>query len=103
MPLWHNSKLNFEYRREWEKKGYTFLSDIMNEKGSLLKETELKKKGLKINFLDYHKLVKNFKNLTQGIALGNKTTGPHIPRLLFEIGISNKGCNRTYNKLMSYN
>ena len=27
-PLWHNSKLNFEYRREWEEKGYILISDI---------------------------------------------------------------------------
>ena len=29
--------------------------------------------------------------------------GPHLPRVLFEIGIVGKGCNRSYNKLMDYN
>ena len=28
--------------------------------------------------------------------------GPCLPRILFEIGLVEKGCNRTYNKLMGY-
>ena len=27
--------------------------------------------------------------------------GPYLPRLFFEIGMSQKGCSRTYNKLMT--
>ena len=102
-PLWYNSKFKFEYRQKWDEKGYILLSDILTEEGSLLTEVGIRDKGLKINFLDYHKLVKEFKNLTRGIIKGIKTTGPHIPRLMFEVGLSNKGCNRTYNKLMMYN
>ena len=29
--------------------------------------------------------------------------GPYLPRILFDVGLANKGCNRTYNKLMVYN
>ena len=29
--------------------------------------------------------------------------GPYVPRILFEILISERGCGRTYNKLMNYN
>ena len=28
--------------------------------------------------------------------------GPRIPRLLYEIGMTQKGCGRVYNKLMNY-
>ena len=28
--------------------------------------------------------------------------GPSLPRIFFEIGISQKGCSRTYNKLMEH-
>ena len=30
------------------------------------------------------------------------TIGPHLPRILFEIGFAQKGCSRTYNKMMTY-
>ena len=95
--------MKFEYRREWEEKGYVLISDILNEEGNLLTEIELRERGLRIHFLDYHRLDMEFKNLTQGIKPVKKEMGPHIPRLMFEIGLLNKGCNRTYNKLMTYN
>ena len=28
--------------------------------------------------------------------------GPHLPRILFEIGINKKGCGRVYNKIINY-
>ena len=102
-PLWYNGILNFEYRKEWERKGYVLISDILNDEGMLLTLNEMRERGLRIIFLDYHRLDKRLKDLTQGVIIGKKSLGPHIPRLLFEIGINNKGCNRTYNKLMTYN
>ena len=102
-PLWHNSKFEIAYRREWEEKGFHIISDILDEEGNLPTERELKAQGVKINFLDYYTMVKRWKNLTQGCTLKNKITGPFLPRILFEVGIANKGCNRIYNKLMVYN
>ena len=74
----------------------------MSKNGKLLSQREMNEKGLAIHFLDYAKLNYRVKILIQekeNIHL----TGPHLPRILFEIGIGNKGCNRSYNKLMSYN
>ena len=102
-PIWYNSKIKLKNRREWDEKGFHLLSDILTEEGILLNERELRAGGLKINFLDYHKLDKKWKILTQGCILGKKKIGPQIPRLLFEIGLAPKGCNKTYNKLMAYN
>ena len=58
MPLWHNSRLQFEYRQDWGKKGYQILGDILNEDGILMSTHELINKGLKINFLDHFILKK---------------------------------------------
>ena len=33
MPIWHNSRLNFEYRKNWAEKGYYIVNDILNEGG----------------------------------------------------------------------
>ena len=30
------------------------------------------------------------------------TIGPHFPRILFVKGFAQKGCSRTYNKMMTY-
>ena len=102
-PLWHNSKFEIPYRREWEEKGFHIISDILDEEGNLLTERELNVQGVKINFLDYHTMVKRWKNLTRGCTLKSKITGPFLPRILFEVGIATKGCNIIYNKLMVYN
>ena len=41
MPLWHNSLVNIEYRKEWGKKGYHIVDDIITNNGSLLTEEEM--------------------------------------------------------------
>ena len=101
MPLWYNSRLEFQYRRDWEKKGYKVLGDILDEEGTLLSSIELVNRGMKINFLDYFNLKKKITDLQ--ITQQTVEHGPYIPRILFEIGMGEKGCSKIYNKLMSYN
>ena len=101
MPLWFNSILDFEYRRNWYEKGYTVLGDILNEYGDIMTITELSERGLIINFLDYYKIKKRIQDLN--ITAHAPIQGPYIPRILFEIGTSGKGCSKTYNKMMEYN
>ena len=37
IPLWYNSKINISFRKEWYKKGYLNLSDILDINGKLCK------------------------------------------------------------------
>ena len=62
---------------------------------------ELINKGLKINFLDHFNLKKRVNDLQ--IVQQPVSNGPHIPRVLFEVGMAEKGCSRIYNKIMAHN
>ena len=102
MPLWYNSDLDFDFRKEWKNRGYLMVGDILNENGKILTIDELLEKELYIKFLDYFRIKKkinSYINLTGKIA---PMQVPQIPRILFEIGFTQKGCNRIYNKLMNY-
>ena len=63
MPLWHNSKINIEHRKEWEKRGYHTLSNLLNENGELISKEEMFARTLKIHFLDYFKLSQSVRKL----------------------------------------
>ena len=102
MPLWHNTLVNIEYRKNWESKGYHIVDDIISNNGFIYTENELKDRGLKINFLDYAKLKYSIKQLEIKTELYKKHTGPRLPGILFYIGLTSKGCNKTYNRLMKY-
>ena len=102
MPLWHNTLINIEYRKDWECKGYHIVDDIISNNGIIYTENELKDRGLKINFLDYAKLKYSIKHLEIKTDLYNKRTGPRLPGILFYIGLTSKGCNKIYNRLMKY-
>ena len=56
MPLWFNSSLNFEYRKKWKELGYQLVGDILNREGELLSLEDMRKRNLKINFLDYFEI-----------------------------------------------
>ena len=103
MPLWHNSSLNIEYRQNWETQGISILSDTLDNNGDIITMTEMNAKNLKIHFLDYLKLQQSVKKLNINKEKYSKFDGPHMPRILMEIGMTGKGCNTTYNKLMAYN
>ena len=62
----------------------------------------LNEKGLKIHFLDYENLKFNYNRITQNLVLINQIIGPHFPRQLYEIGLTQTGCSGTYRKLMSF-
>ena len=59
-------------------------------------------RGLKIHFIYYLKIKQNIKKLEKICGKEAVKFGPCLPRILFEIGINEKGCSRTYNKLMGY-
>ena len=103
MPLWYSHNINLEYKKEWDSKGYHNLGDILNNNGDLFTQAEFLSRGLKIHFIDYIKIKKNIKILQELCEGEFLKMGPHLPRVLFEIGIVGKGCNRSYNKLMDYN
>ena len=103
MPLWHNSLLNIEFRTKWGKKGITVLSDILDDKGNLIKMDVMHQRGLKIHFLDYLKISRSVEKLHFNRNAYCKQIGPNLPRLLVEIDWKKQGCNKTYNKLMKYN
>ena len=100
IPLWYNSQLNLGYRREWAEKGYFIIKDILNGLGYLMTKEELNERGLKIHFLDYESLKFNFDKIVQNIDKTIPIIGPHLPRPLFEIGLTQKGCSGTYRKMI---
>ena len=103
MPLWHNSRIKLNYRKEWDKKGYLMVKDLMHINGNLFTQKEMQEKGLKVHFVDYLSLSRQIKKLEQTCGKYSVDIGPCLPRILFEIGLAQKGCNRTYNKLQNYN
>ena len=62
---------------------------------------DLNEKGLRINFLDYENLKFKIKELMQNIEKNTPIIGPHLLRISFEVGITQKGCCAIYKKLMS--
>ena len=76
MPLWHSSKLNIEYRKDWGNKAYYILNDLLDNNGKLLTNQNMTEKNININFLDYHKLQCSVKKLkwTQWIYQNSRTT-----------------------------
>ena len=103
MSLWYNTNLNFEYRKDWERMGYRLVGDILNNEGQLLSLEEMRNRNFKINFLDYFKIKKRINKIHDTMEKQPPIYGPYIPRIIFEMGISERGCGRSYNKLMNYN
>ena len=53
--------------------------------------------------MDYIRISQQVKRLVKKNENYSYRPGPVLPKLLFDIGLTYKGCSRTYNKLMSYN
>ena len=51
IPLWFNSKNNFDLRKVWFQKDTIWVKDIQNENGDMVSITDLTDIGLQINFL----------------------------------------------------
>ena len=62
----------------------------------------MNEEGLKIDFLEYIKIKIRIKKLVEEIKPKLPIIVPYLPIVLFDIDLSNKGCSRTYNKLMNY-
>ena len=103
MPLWYNSALNIDYRKNWENKGYHILNDVLDNNGNLFTMEKMNENRINMNFLDYHKFYLSVKKLRNEYEIYTKISGPYLPRIMFEIGINGKGCSKTYNTLMIYN
>ena len=102
-PIWYNSSLSFQFRKEWASKGYFLIKDILDEEGALLTLNDLQTRELKINFLDYITLKLNFQKMKGTFKNVEKKFGPDIPTILSKIGIASKGCANTYKTLSSTN
>ena len=102
IPIWFNSGLQVNFKKTWYDKGYTKISDILDENGQLLSRNVMNEIGLSVNFLDYEKIRFDITNINMK-AYNKRMYGPYIPPLLFAIGYNTKGCARTYNLLMNYN
>ena len=63
----------------------------------------MNEKDLNMHFLDYSKLKFSVKKVLQMEGTYNNLNDPFLPRTLFEIGLTEKVCNRIYNRLMIYN
>ena len=102
MPLWYSNTFELGHRKNWEKKGYLIVNDVLNEEGKLLTMDEIIGNGLKIHFLDYFKLRTKIRLLMQDKDYQGKIMGPFLPRILAETGLNIKGCSSIYNRLMTY-
>ena len=56
IPIWFNSGLQVNFKKTWYDKGYTKISDILDENGQLLSRNVMNEIGLSVNFLDYEKI-----------------------------------------------
>ena len=64
-------------------------------------KNEFNEQGLRIHFLDYESLKFKVNDLQRNIEKTVHTLRPHLPRILFEIGITQKGWSGIYKKLMN--
>ena len=58
--------------------------------------------GLNINFIEHAKIKRRLKIISNEIVSQSPNIEPYLSRILFEIGITQKGCSRIYNILMNY-
>ena len=102
IPLWYNSRININLKKDWLKKGYIKVVDILNTDGYIFTFNEILEKGLSINFLEYETLRFDISplNVREG---HNIIFGPYLPYIFLMIGYNQKGCAKTYNLLMDYN
>ena len=102
MPIWYNSELNFDFRQGWKNKGYMVVEDIINKKAELFSKKELEENNLQINFPDYFRIKQKLNGYIENMEKKAPNQGPQIPRILFEIVVTEKGCGSVYNKLMGF-
>ena len=100
-PLWYNPNFRLQIRRDWKDKGVMVISDLLDHGTVPLSLADLISKfGIKINFLEYGKLVAILKEHFESKDL-TCTTEPH-PRNSFlstVLSIDKKGVSNLYKTL----
>ena len=93
--IWYNSRINTNFKKDWLKKGYVKVADILNTDGDIFSFNEIWERGLGINFLEYETLIFDISwlNVREG----------YLPYIFLMTGYNQKGCSKTYNLLMEYN
>ena len=102
IPLWYNSKINITFRKEWFNKRYYTLIDVLDKNGNILKNEDLTRRGLILNFLEYEKIRFDISQIDKRQENPRKL-GPYLPYIFFKMGHNVKGCARTYKILMEFN
>ena len=102
MPLWYNSRISINFRKDWLNMGYHKLSDILDRDGKIMSLEECYKEGSILIFWSIKKLRYDISNLNL-IHHNNVKLGPYLPYFLFKIGHDGKGCSKSYNLLLSTN
>ena len=98
-PLWHNSRINLQYRREWADRGFLHIGDIVETHCELLPNRDMQARGLFLNFVEYFSLKQkiNILNLS-GRFMKTDCCGPAIPNIMIKI----KGSSNIYNELCAH-
>ena len=101
IPLWYNPNLRLQIRKDWKDKGVMVISDLLDHGTVPLSLTDLTSKfGIKINFLEYGKLIAVLKKHFEHKDLSG-TSEPH-PRNSFlstVLSIDKKGVSNLYKIL----
>ena len=86
-PLWHNSHLRLQYRKEWLNKGYLCIRYIVDTEGDLFTRQQLREKGLKILFFKSQ----HTKSKNAGPAHGRRIPWPKNSKYSEHNRVINKG------------
>ena len=78
IPLWYNSRININYKKDWLNKGYVKVADILNTDGNIFTFNEILERGLGINFLEYETLRFDISRLNVREDY-NRIFGPYLP------------------------
>ena len=102
IPLWFNSKINISFRKEWFNMGYYTLSDILDINGNIVRNEDLARRGLTLNFLEYERIRFDLSKIDKRQDIPLKM-GPQLLYIFFKMGHNVKGCAKTYKILMEFN
>ena len=100
-PLWFNSKLRLQIRREWKEKGMMVTSDLLDYLTVPLTFEKLQVKfGIKINFLEHGMLVATLKiNFEWKEIPEHRETFPRNSFLNTILAVDSKGVSDLYRTL----
>ncbi|MCG7879937.1 MAG: reverse transcriptase family protein [Candidatus Thiodiazotropha endolucinida] len=109
-PLWFNTNIKVGgatvYYREWERKGVSFINDILDQNCQPLAfETFCRKFSLQTNFLQYEGFIRSVRTFISNNAteIESLINGPIRSIYCSLIVIDKKGCRRMYNACVANN